>query len=134
MAAAPDAVIRRLHHDAMTTRDLDVLDRYFAPDFVSHNNPPELPSGTAGVKAFFALFRDALPDAAVTIDQLVGDGDWVAVATTTTGTHSGEALLGVPATGRRISVTGLDMVRVCDGLIVEHRGLTDTVGLLRQLS
>jgi predicted ester cyclase len=56
----------------------------------------------------------------------------VAVATTTSGVHSGD-LLGVAPSDRRISVTGIDMVRVDGGRIVEHRGLTDTVGLLRQL-
>ncbi|MEA2450923.1 MAG: SnoaL-like polyketide cyclase, partial [Thermoleophilaceae bacterium] len=53
-------------------------------------------------------------------------------ATTTSGTHSGE-LLGAAPSGRRIAVTGIDLVRVEGGLIVEHRGLTDTVGLLRHL-
>src|SRR5437773_10310304 len=129
----PRVLVRRLHAEAMGARDLDLLDRYFAPDFVSHNRPPELPPGVAGVKAFFQLFRDALPDVDVTVDQLVCEGEWVAVATTTRGTHTGAALLGVPPTGRRVEVTGVDMIRVCGGRIVEHRGLTDTVGLLHQL-
>jgi predicted ester cyclase len=55
------------------------------------------------------------------------------VATTTTGTHTGE-LFGVAPTGRRIAVTGIDIVRVEEGAIVEHRGLTDIAGLMRQLS
>jgi predicted ester cyclase len=118
----------------MSSRDLDAIDDYFSPDFVSHNTPPELPGGVAGVKAFFAVFRDAFPDAEITIDQLVHDGDWVAVATTTCGTHTGAALVGIPASGRRVCFTGMDMVRVVDGRIVEHRGLTDMVGLLRQLT
>jgi predicted ester cyclase len=69
----------------------------------------------------------------VEIDELVADGDRVAVATTFTGTHSGE-LMGMAPTGRTVSVTGIDIVRVADGQIVEHRGLTDIVGLMRQLS
>src|SRR3954469_18098417 len=93
--------------------------------------PPGLPQGIAGVRAFFQLFLDGLDEIEVTVDDLVADGDRVAVATTTSGTHSGE-LLGAAPTGRRIAVTGIDLVRV-DGKIVEHRGLTDTVGLLRQL-
>jgi predicted ester cyclase len=94
--------------------------------------PPGLPQGVAGVRAFFQMFLDGLSDIEVTVDELVADGDRVAVATTTSGAHSGE-LLGIPPTGRHVSVTGIDLVRV-DGKIVEHRGLTDTVGLLRQLS
>jgi steroid delta-isomerase-like uncharacterized protein len=126
-------LIRKLHHELLTERDLDVVDRFFASDFVSHNNPPGFPPGLAGVKLFFAMFRDAFPDAAVAIDELVADGDRVAVATTLTGTHEGE-LMGMAPTGRSVSVTGIDIVRIEDGRIVEHRGLTDIVGLMRQLS
>jgi len=134
VADDPRELVRRLHADGMETKDLAILDDYFAPDFVSHNRPPELPGGVEGVKAFFAVFRDALPDVDVTVDELIGEGEWVAVATTTRGTHTGADLLGVPPSGRRVEVKGIDMVRVRDGRIVEHRGLTDIVGLLRQLT
>jgi predicted ester cyclase len=120
-----------MHTELLASRDLDRLGEFFADEFVSHNMPPGLPQGLAGVRAFFQAFLDGLSDIEVTIDELVADGDRVAVATTTTGTHSGE-LLGAAPSGRRIAVTGIDIVRV-DGRIVEHRGLTDTVGLLRQL-
>jgi steroid delta-isomerase-like uncharacterized protein len=126
-------LVRALHEALLFERDVDVLDRFFAPGFVSHNNPPGFPPGVAGVKQFFAMFRDAFPDAAVAIDELVADGDRVAVATTLTGTHEGE-LMGMAPTGRSVSVTGIDIVRIEDGRIVEHRGLTDIVGLMRQLS
>ena len=59
--------------------------------------------------------------------------DTVAVATTTSGIHTGH-VFGITPTGRRVSVTGIDIVRLASGKIVEHRGLTDTVGLLRQLT
>jgi steroid delta-isomerase-like uncharacterized protein len=126
-------LVRDLHDALLSERDVDVLDRFFAPGFVSHNNPPGFPPGVAGVKQFFAMFRDAFPDAAVAIDELVAEDDRVAVATTLTGTHEGE-LMGMVPTGRSVSVTGIDIVRIEDGRIVEHRGLTDIVGLMRQLS
>jgi predicted ester cyclase len=129
----PEELVRRLHDELLAERDIDVIDRFFAPGFVSHNNPPGFPPGAAGVKQFFEMFRDAFPDAAVEIDELVADGDRVAVATTLTGTHEGE-LMGMAPTGRRVSVTGIDIVRIEGGKIVEHRGLTDIVGLMRQLS
>jgi predicted ester cyclase len=78
------------------------------------------------------MFHAAFPDLTVRIDELVAEADKVAVATTMAGTHLGE-LLGREPTGRRVSVTGVDMVRIRDGVIVEHRGLTDMVGLWRQL-
>lgn len=126
------SLVRRLHAKVLAARDPGVVDTFFAPDFVSHTNPPELPEGVEGVRRFFAMFRDAMPDLEVTIDELIVDGDRAAVATTIRGTHTGE-LLGLPATGRPVEVVGVDMVRVRDGRIVEHRGLTDTVGLMRQL-
>ena len=126
-----EQLVRRLHAELLASRDLDRLGDFFAEDFVSHNMPPGLPQGLAGVRAFFQVFLDGLSEIDVTVDELVADGDRVAVATTTSGTHTGE-LFGMAPTGRRIEVTGIDMVRV-DGKIVEHRGLTDTVGLLRQL-
>jgi steroid delta-isomerase-like uncharacterized protein len=126
------SLVRRLHAELLAARDPDVIDTFFAPHFVSHTNPPGFPEGVEGVRRFFAMFRDAMPDVEVTIDELIVDGDRAAVATTTRGTHTGE-LLGLPATGRRVEVVGVDLVRVRDGRIVEHRGLTDTVGLMRQL-
>jgi predicted ester cyclase len=125
MGAAED-VIRRLHRTLLETRDPTAVDDLFAPGFESHNHPPGFPPGVEGVKAWFAMIRDSFPDVDVRIDQLVADGDAAAVATTIAGTHA--------ATGRRVSVTGIDMIRVEDGRIAEHRGLTDTVGLMRQLS
>jgi steroid delta-isomerase-like uncharacterized protein len=129
----PADLVRRLHAALLDARDPAVVDAFFADDFVSHNNPPGFPPGVEGVKQFFSMFRDAFPDVTVVIDELVADGDRVAVATTFTGTHQGE-LMGMAPTGKRVSVTGIDIVRVAGGRIVEHRGLTDIVGLMRQLS
>jgi steroid delta-isomerase-like uncharacterized protein len=132
-AAMSADLVRRFHTELLAARDPAVVDAFFGEGFVSHNMPPGFPPGREGVKRFFSMFRDAFPDVTVEIDELVADGDRVAVATTFTGTHQGE-LMGMAPTGRRVSVTGIDIVRVSDGRIVEHRGLTDIVGLMRQLS
>ena len=129
----PRELVERLHAALLEARDPAVADDFFAADFVSHNNPPGFPPGVEGVKQFFATFRDAFPDVSVEIDEIVADGERVAVATTFTGTHEGE-LMGVAPTGRRVAVTGIDIVRVADGKIAEHRGLTDIAGLMRQLT
>ncbi len=131
-AADNAELVRRMRRELLESRDLATVDRYFADGFVSHNTPPGLPEGVEGVKRFFEMFRDAFRDLEVSIDEIVSEEDRVAVATTVRGTHSGD-LMGLAATGRRVSVTGVDIVRLEDGKIVEHRGLTDTVGLMRQL-
>jgi steroid delta-isomerase-like uncharacterized protein len=133
MSASQNAeLIRRFHAELLAARDTAVVDAFFDERFVSHNNPPGFPPGREGVKQFFAMFRDAFPDVTVAIDQIVADEASAAVATTFTGTHEGE-LMGMAPTGRRVSVTGIDIVRIARGRIVEHRGLTDIVGLMRQI-
>ena len=125
-------LVRRMRRELLESRALSAVDRYFADGFVSHNIPPGLPDGVEGVKRFFEMFHEAFLDLEVSIDEIVSEEDRVAVATTIRGTHGGD-LMGLAATGRRVSVTGVDIVRLEDGKIVEHRGLTDIVGLMRQL-
>src|SRR5258708_26840934 len=96
-----------------------MVDGFFADGFTSHNPPPELPLGVDGVKAFFAMFREGLSDIDVTVDQIVCQDDTVAVATTTSGTHTGH-LLGVTPTGRRASLTGIAIVRPAGGTTAAH--------------
>lgn len=135
MMADTDAaeVVQRLHRALGGQDGLDAAEELFAPDFVSHNLPPGLPPGREGVRIWYETLRAAFPDLTVEIDELVAAGDRAAAATTLRGTHTGE-LMGIAPSGRHVEVTGIDMVRVADGRIVEHRGLTDTVGLLRQIS
>jgi steroid delta-isomerase-like uncharacterized protein len=130
---SPRELIERLHTELFSSGDLATIDRFFAPDVLSHDMPPGFPQGIEGVRMFFSAFREGMPDVRVRIDEIVVEDDRAAVATMIEGTHTG-AMMGIEPTGRRISVRGIDMVRVADGRIVEHRGLTDTVGLLRQLS
>lgn len=125
-------LVRRVHEQLFGERGVDALDDFFAEDFMSHSMPPGFPPGLEGAKQFFGAFRDAFSDLRVTIDQLVAEPGAVAVATTMTGTHDGP-LLGISPTGRSISVCAMDLLRIEADRIVEHRGLTDTIGLMRQL-
>jgi predicted ester cyclase len=125
-------LVHRLRDRLLETRDPDAVDEFFAEGFVSHNMPPGLPQGRDGVKLFLRAFEQ-VGELDVQIDEMICEDDRVAVATTTSGVHDKE-LFGMPPTGKRLTVTGIDLIRIEDGLIAEHRGLTDTVGLMRQLS
>ena len=126
------ALIHRLRDELVATRDPTIVDGFFAESFVSHNMPPGLPQGREGVKRFLHAF-EAIADLDVQIDETICEADRIAVATTTSGVHDTE-LFGMPPTGKRLTVTGIDLLRIEGGLIAEHRGLTDTIGLMRQLS
>jgi len=75
----------------------------------------------------------AMPDYNVSIDDLIAEGDRVAARFTMRGTHTGADFLGLPASGRKINVTGISIFRIADGKIAEHWANEDALGLLQQL-
>jgi steroid delta-isomerase-like uncharacterized protein len=129
---ASKELVRRLHTEVVEARNPERIDELFAEHFVSHNMPPGFPAGVDGVRRFFAMFAEALPDLTVTIDVMVAEEDLVAVRTTMRGTHLGR-LMGMPPSHRRLAVDGVDILRIEAGRIVEHWGLTNTLGVLRQV-
>jgi len=88
--------------------------------------------GIESIKSFYTAFWSAFPDASVTIDHLMAEGNQVACCFTITGTHRGE-YLGIPATGREVSFTGITILRFVDGRCIERWSQADSVGLLQQL-
>ena len=117
-------LVTRLHTEVVQAADLDRLGEVFAADFRSHNLPAGLPPGLEGVTAFFSVFAGALQDLSVAIDVLLAEGDLVAVRTTTRGRQVGP-VLGVEPSGEPVEIDAVDIVRVEDGRIVEHWGLTN---------
>lgn len=79
------------------------------------------------------MFRAAFPDMHDTIEDMLAEGDKVAVRVTVQGTHRGE-FQGIAPTGRQISFAGFAIFRVVDGKIVENRALNDRQGLMQQLT
>ena len=77
-------------------------------------------------------WRRAFPDGAYTIEKLVAEGDLVAVYWTARGTNTGEGN-SLPATGKTIDITGVTLLKIVDGLIVEEWNVYDQLGLYRQL-
>ncbi|HET8630504.1 MAG TPA: ester cyclase [Thermomicrobiales bacterium] len=95
-------------------------ERTFAPHFVDHDGPNPASSYEALIRAVPGLLA-ALPDARLTVEQLIGEGDLVAVRLRGEGTHTGE-LPGKPPTGKRIAWTENEIFRFEDGRIAESWG------------
>ena len=124
---------RRFYEEVFNAGDLDAVDELLTPDFVDHEEgPPGTPEGIEGVKAFVAMYREAFPDLHATVEDMVEEGDKIAVRATFTGTHDGD-FMGIPASGRKISIQAMDLVRVVDGRAAEHWGVTDVMGLMQQI-
>src|SRR5450432_3910313 len=100
------AVYRRFIQEAFNEGRLDALDSLLAPTYVLHDAPPGAPSGPHAVAAVVSMFRAAFPDLAITIDELVAEGDTVCARATTRGTHRG-TIFGLAPTGRTVAMTGL---------------------------
>jgi steroid delta-isomerase-like uncharacterized protein len=84
------------------------------------------------VKRVLDMIESAFPDLHVAQADSVTEGDKVAFRWMMSGTHEGE-LMGVAPTGERVSVMGIDIVRVVDGEILDYWGEFDVMGMLRQL-
>jgi len=113
--------------------NLDVIDELGAPSLsVQYPVIPQVIHGPAAFRKMMEGYRSALPDAALRIDEEIGEGDKVVIRWTCSGTHQG-SLLGVPATGKKVSWTGITIYRIVDGKVVDERGEEDAVGLFRQL-
>jgi steroid delta-isomerase-like uncharacterized protein len=102
-------------------------------DFIENQElPAGVPQGRDGVEHFFREWTQGFTDRNVTIDVEVAEGDLVTGYQTWRGTHTGE-FLGIPATGKTIKVTAVDILRVADGKFVEHWGILDLLLLMQQL-
>jgi steroid delta-isomerase-like uncharacterized protein len=125
------AIVRRLW-DAYNLHDPAMLDEVCAEEFVTHDPP----FGSVNLEELkFAIANgvlNAYPDARWVIDDVIAEGDKVVTRFTFTGTHEG-ALLGVPPTGKEVSVTGTGVFHVMDGKIVEWTDNLDYLGMFQQI-
>jgi steroid delta-isomerase-like uncharacterized protein len=124
--------MQRLFDEFVNGRNLDSIDELVTPDFVEHEETPGLTPGRDGVKQLFAMLGEAFPDFRMNVEDMIAEGDKGVVRSMFTGTHKGE-WMGIPATGRSVSVTIFDMFRVSGGKIVEHWGLLDSGAMMEQL-
>ena len=88
--------------------------------------------GPAGYLAIIEMMRDGFPDIQWSLEELVAEADKVAARFTMRGTHRGP-FLGVPPTGRSITVAALNLYKFADGKVVEKFGQPDLLGLLQQI-
>jgi steroid delta-isomerase-like uncharacterized protein len=133
MSAENKALARRFFLEAFNDGNLGVIDELAAPGIVNHDSAmPEPMVGIDAVKAAVAGYRTGFPDLRITIEEQVAEGDSVVTRWSALGTHGGD-LMGMPATGKQATVTGITIDRFENGLVVETRTNWDTMGMLQQL-
>ena len=126
-------VTRRFLKEVFEGGNLELVDELFAPDYVLHDPfVPEEVRGPEGIKQFVSMYRNAFPDAHITIEDLLAEGDKVVVRWTARGTHQGE-LMGVPPSGNRVEISGIAIYRVSGGKIEETWSSYDALGIMQQI-
>ena len=132
MSEANKALVRRWLAE-MDKRNLHIVDELVAVDYIDHNPPiPDLAPGREGVKQANALLLTAFPDASHTIEDQIAEGDKVVTRWTATGTNQG-TLMGIPPSGKRVTITGISITRIANGKAVEDWVNFDTLGMLQQI-
>ena len=129
------AATRRGFEEGWNQGDVAVFDELFAPTFSYHD--PALPTGlnTQGYKHLVTAMRKAFPDLHVTIEDLVAEGDEVAVRLTLRGTHTSDlvTVMHIPTIGKQVTESVIAVIRFTGGKAVEVWSQPDTLGFLQQL-
>jgi steroid delta-isomerase-like uncharacterized protein len=128
------ALAHRFHMDIFQQGNLAAVYQIIGPDFVWHApaTPPEWVQGPEGVRRAAADLRTAYPDLNFTHEDTLAEGDRVMIRWIMRGTHNGP-LMGIPATGKPVTVAGIDVFRIADGQIVELWQNFDQLGMLQQI-
>lgn len=134
-STADDSVERivRAFYEPFRTGDTSVYDQVLARDWIDLPLAPGQEQGPAGMAAQIGLFRSAMPDYSVEHQDVIVQGDRVAVRNTVSGTHQG-AFMGLEPTGKRIEMRTMDVHQVRDGRIIATWHLEDFAGLMAQLN
>jgi len=118
--------------EAVNSGNFDIFDQVVAPDCVDHDPAAGQVVGPAGYRMFFSGMRAAFPDMAVALETMVANDDTIAFAYTLTGTHKGP-LMGIPPSGKKVRIRGLQISKFKDGKMVERWGSSDELTLLKQI-
>ena len=124
--------MRRLFEEFLNTGDLRAADEFFAVDFVNHSPARGTTPDREGMKQFITNLRSAFPDMVLRADDMIAEGDKVAIRMTGRGTHRGD-LRGMPGTGKQFEVPLISIIRLADGKVVERWNVYDELLLLQQL-
>src|SRR5829696_8610223 len=119
---------RRFYQEVINGRNLDAMDELLTSDGVDHTFGSH---SAEQAKQFFSIIHPALPERHTEVQDVIAEGELVAARVTYTGTHQGE-FVGIPATGKRTTISGVDFFRMQDGRQAEHWGGPDMFSFLVQ--
>jgi steroid delta-isomerase-like uncharacterized protein len=132
MSEENKALERRMYEEIFNKKNVAAIEQFYAANWISDTLLPGIAPGLEGMKQQHAMINAAFPDMQVKLEDIVAEGDKVACLWTATATHKGE-FMGMPATGKRVTMRSIHIDRVADGKIAQTWGLSDALGLTQQL-
>jgi steroid delta-isomerase-like uncharacterized protein len=124
-------IVTRIREEVVDRRDLDAVEEIFAEDAVAHGPMREFSSHDE-IKESFEMNHEAFSDYSLTVEEMIAEGDTVAVRMTERGTHDG-ALMGIEPTGNEFEHQTMSFLHLEDGKIAEWWILPDMFGFIQQL-
>jgi predicted ester cyclase len=126
------AVVRRFFEELLSTNNFSVADELLSPNFRFYFAGSPVAMDLEGYMEFLVARRAAFPDRCFVVEDMIAEGDKVSARFTMRGTHWGE-LRGIAPSGREVTMTGIDMIRLSEGKMVEDRVEVNQLGMLQQL-
>lgn len=124
-------ISRKYYHEVWTNKNLDKIADFISENFVLHVGNDEY-RGFAPLKQSLMSYQKAFPDLMFTLEDLIAENDRVVELWSATGTHRGE-FQGIPPTNKHAKISGVDIVTIRDGKIIERWAYADFQGLMKQL-
>jgi predicted ester cyclase len=126
------AIMRRFFKEVLNGKNLAVAGEIVDADYVLHIPPNPDVQSLKGFEQFISGMFDAFPGCQYTIEDMMAEGDRVAVRWTVTGTHKGE-LMGIPPTSNQMEAAAIGIVRMANGKMQEDWSCVDFLGMMQQL-
>ncbi|MFA5327031.1 MAG: ester cyclase [Prolixibacteraceae bacterium] len=125
-------VVIRFNKEFLELGKTDILKEIVADDFINHTAPENMPNDVTGLIQFVKMLHQGFPDIQVQIHEQIAENDIVASRKTIRGTHLGE-IMGHQPTGKKVTISVMDFVRVKDGKYTDHWGQNNIMQLIEQL-
>jgi steroid delta-isomerase-like uncharacterized protein len=134
MVSEERILVRRFYEEIINNARFEKLGEILSAEIIWHD--PLLPTGEIrGIENFknaLRMFRSAIPDLHITIEDQIQENDKVVTRSTIDGTQRGE-LMQIPPTGKKMKITGISVMPFEHGRAVEEWIEEDRLGLMRQL-
>jgi steroid delta-isomerase-like uncharacterized protein len=132
VSEANKAIVRSFVNDLINHGRMELASKYVWDDVIEHVPLPGQGPGIEGLKDILQAMRTGFPDIDFSIKEQIAEGADVVSRFVWTGTHHGP-FLGIPATGKPVSVWGMVIDHIIEGRIKETRIIMDAMGMMMQL-